>query len=339
MSRSRRYSMLVLLIVPVGLAPVLGQEDSGRVTKAPPGKTAAIEGIGPIAGKITRFRSDFHFVEGPTADADGNVYFSDIPEQKIYKITPQGKFYIFRENTNHANGLAVTPRGDIVACEMDGRVVVISRNGKSLIVLANQFDGKRFNAPNEAAVDREGGIYFTDPDLRAPRPLPQGKTSIYYITPDLRVVRLIQTLPNPKGVCLAPDEKTLYVVLSGHPKIFAYPITAPGRLGPRHEFCTLEQSSISSTRGGNGATVDSKGNLYVATPRGVQVFTSKGEPLGTIAIPEPPSNLTFGGSDFKTLYVTATHSLYTARMEVAGSRAAAPVARLQGATQVETSPK
>ncbi len=339
MSRSRSYSVLALLFLPAGLAPVLGQGDSGQLTKAPAAKAAGISGIGPISGKVDRFRAGFRFAEGPTADADGNVYFSDIPEQKIYKVTPQGKIYLFRDNTNHANGLAVNTRGDIVACEMDGRIVVISRNGKSLTVLANQFDSKRFNAPNDLAVDRSGGIYFTDPDLRAPKPLPQGMTAIYYITPERRVARLIETLPNPKGLCLSPDEKTLYVVLSGHPKVFAYPITSPGRVGLRQEFCTLEHSATSSTRGGNGATVDSKGNVYVASPRGVQVFDSKGAHLGTINAPEPPSNVTFGGPDFKTLYITTTHSLYTARMEVAGNRPSSSVARLQGIMGVDGTQK
>ena len=339
MSRSRSYSLLALLFLPVCLAPVLGQGDSGRLIKGPSAKAAGIEGIGPIAGKVDRFRTGFRFAEGPTADAEGNVYFSDIPEQKIYKVTTQAKIYLFRDNTNHANGLAVNTRGEIVACEMDGRIVIITRNGKSLGVLANQYEGKRFNAPNDLAVDHAGGVYFTDPDLRAPKPLPQGKTAVYYITADLKVARVVQSLPNPKGVCLSPDEKTLYVVLTGYPKVFAYPITSPGHLGLRREFCTLNQSPNSSTRGGNGATVDSKGNVYVATPRGVQVFNSKGEALGTIAIPEPPSNLTFGGSDFKTLYVTATHSLYAARMEVAGVQASSPVARLQGSRDVEASQK
>jgi gluconolactonase len=336
MARLRIFSVLAVLIFPVGLAQVMGQGDSGKqftVPKAKENAPAAIPEIGPVDGKVEKLRSGFRFVEGPAADAEGNVYFSDIPSQKIYKVTTHGKFYLVRDNTNHANGLAVNGRGDIVACEMDGRIVLIRRSNKSLIVLANQFDGKRFNAPNELALDRSGGIYFTDPDLRAPRPTPQGKTGVYYIGTDLRVTRLVESLPNPKGICLAPDEKTLYVVVTGHPQVFAYPVRAPGRLGPRQVFCTLEQSlEKRAARGGDGATVDSKGNLYVATVRGVQVFSPKGERLGTIVIPEPPSNLTFGGSDFKTLYVTATHSVYTARMEVAGKQGSSPVASLEATT-------
>ena len=321
------------MVLPAGLAQVMGQGDSGRLISGSP-EARSIRGIGPIDGKIDKLHSGFRFTEGPTADARGNVYFSDIPNQKIYKVTPRGKFYLFRDNTNHANGLAVNPRGEVVACEMDGRIVAISPSGKALVVLANQYDGKRFNAPNDLAIDQSGGIYFTDPDLRAPKPPPQGKTAVYYITPTLKVARLIESLPNPKGICLSPDEKTLYVILTGHPQVFAYPVASPGRLGPRKLFCTLEPSlDTRAARGGHGAAVDSKGNLYVATARGVQVFDPKGERLGNIAFPEPPSNLTFGGSDFKTLYVTATHSLYAARMEVAGSQASSAAERFQGTTR------
>jgi gluconolactonase len=337
---SRLRSCSAVLILTMGLAPVRGQEVKDKPIPAAPALAGGINGIGPIGGKVDKLRSGFQFAEGPAADARGNVYFSDIPSQRIYKVTPLGKFYLFRDNSNHANGLAVNARGEIVACEMDGRIVVIRDGGKALTVLANQYDGKRFNAPNDLALDQSGGIYFTDPDLRAPKPPPQGKTAVYYIAPDLKVARLIESLPNPKGVCLSPDDKTLYVILSGHPKVFAYSITAPGRVGPRRVFCTLEQSfERRASRGGGGAAVDSKGNLYVATARGVQVFDAKGERLGTIAIPEPASNLTFGGPDFKTLYVTAAHSLYAARMEVAGSQVSSPVARLQGVTGVDGSQK
>jgi len=325
MLRIRIWSVLTLVFLAAGLAHVMAQGDSGRILSPPPKKAAkGIEGIGPVGGKIDKVRSGFKFAEGPAADGEGNVYFSDIPNQKIYKATPGGKVYLFRENTNHANGLAVNPKGEVIACEMDGRIVAISRGGNSLVVLANQFDGKRFNAPNQLVIDRAGGIYFTDPDLKAPKPAPQGKTAVYYLAPDRKVSRLIETLPNPKGVCLSPDEKTLYVILSGHPQVFAYPVTSPGRLGIRQAFCTLNSSLDKRVaRGGDGAAVDKNGNLYVATALGVQVFDSKGERLGNIAFPEPPSNLTFGGADFKTLYVTATHSLYTAPMLVAGHQVAA----------------
>jgi len=328
MVRSRICSMLALVLVPAGLAQVLADGgDSGKFIPSPKPKAdapKAIDGIGPVGGKIEKFRSGFKFTEGPAADADGNVFFSDIPNQKIYKVTPTGKIYLFRENTNHANGLAVNEKGEVVACEMDGRIVAISRGGKSLVVLANQYAGKRFNAPNQLVLDKAGGIYFTDPDLRAPKPPPQGKTAVFYIAPDRKVTRLIETLPNPKGLCLAPDGKILYVITTHHPQVIAYPIRSPGTLASGRPFCTLEASPDKrAMRGGDGAAVDSKGNLYVATARGVQVFNPRGERLGNIPFPEPPSNLAFGGPDFKTLYVTASHSLYTAVMEVAGNQVTA----------------
>jgi gluconolactonase len=282
------------------------------------GEDARIHGIGPV-GKLVKLRSGFKFTEGPATDRKGNVYFSDIPSEKIYKVNLKGDFFVLRENTNFANGLAVNARGEIIACEMAGRIVAITPDGKSLHVIANQYNGKRFNAPNDLVLDKSGGIYFTDPEFRAPKPLPQGKTAVYYITPERKVSRLIDDLPNPNGIRLSPDEKTLYVFPSGQPEMMAYPVMAPGKTGKGRVFCTVKQAKDpKAMRGGDGGTVDSKGNVYIATALGVQIFNSQGDQLGVITIPEPPSNATFGGADFKTLYVTARTSLYSARMEVAG---------------------
>jgi gluconolactonase len=283
-----------------------------------------IHGIGPV-GKIVKLRTGFKFTEGPAADSKGNIYFSDIPSEKIYKVNTKGQFFRFRENTNFANGLAVNANGEIVACEMAGRIVAITPDAKKLYVIANQYKGKRFNAPNDLVLDKTGGIYFTDPEFRAPKPLPQGKTAVYYITPDRKVNRLIDNLPNPNGIRLSPDEKTLYVFPSGQPEMMAYPVDAPGKIGKGRVFCTVKPSKDSKAmRGGDGAAIDSKGNVYIATAAGVQVFNSNGEQLGILTIPEPPSNMTFGGADFKTLYITARTSLYSARMEVAGHHVGAP---------------
>jgi gluconolactonase len=325
MRRKRVCWTLTLVLLGAVPTSVLAQADNSKVLKPaePRPAPATIEGIGPVS-KITKLNTKvrFRYTGGPAADAQGNIYFTDIADQKIYKFNTAGKLTLFRENTNHANGLAFSPRGDLVACEMDGRVVAFLRSGK-LVGLTNQYDGKRFNAPNDLVIDRRGGIYFTDPDLRAPKPLPQGKTAVYYIAPDLRVTRLIDTLPNPKGLCLSPDEKKLYVVLASSPQVVAYPVVAPGKLMSGRVFGTLQQTSGKNVvRGGDGATVDCMGNLYVATGLGVQVFDPQGKHLGTIAFPERPSNLTFGGPDFKTLYVTASHSLYAAPMELAGARGA-----------------
>jgi gluconolactonase len=296
---------LCVLLVPLCL-PILADEEKGTI---------------PTLGRIgtpVKLHTKFGFTEGPAADRDGNVYFSDIPRSKIWKVDTKGKLTLFRDKSNNANGLMVNAKGEIVACEMAGQVVAYSADGKTRRVLADKHDGKRFNAPNDLVIDKQGGIYFTDPAFGAPRPLPQGKTAVYYLSTDGKTTRLIDDLPNPNGILLAPDEKTLYVIPSGQADMMSYPVEAPGKIGKGKVFCTLRQPKGSKFAGGDGAAVDSKGNLYITSALGLQVFDSTGKYLGVIKLPEMPANVKFGGADFKTLYVTARTSLYTIQMEVAG---------------------
>jgi gluconolactonase len=278
-----------------------------------------IPGIGPT-GKMVKLHGGFKFTEGPAADADGNVYFSDIPDEKIYKVDRAGKLSVFTDKSNHANGLMVNAKGEIVACEMDGRIAAHDPATKKSRVIADKYEGKRFNAPNDLVIDKAGGVYFTDPVFRAPKPLPQGKLAVYYVAADGTVSRLIDDLPNPNGVILSPDEKTLYVIPSGQAEMMAYPVISPGKVGKGKVFCTLKQPEGKKGAGGDGLTVDTKGNLYITSGLGLQVFSPKGELLGIIAVPEQPANVTFGGPDMKTLYVTARTSLYSAPMEATGHR-------------------
>ena len=277
----------------------------------------AIAGIGPT-GKIVKLHTGFKFTEGPTPDRQGSVYFSDIPNERIHKVDKDGNLSIFREKSNRSNGLKVNAKGEIVACEMAGRVVAISPDGKSVRVLADKYEDKPFNAPNDLVIDKQGGIYFTDPAFGAAKPLPQGKTSVYYIAPGGKVTRLIDDLNNPNGVMLSPDESTLYVIPTGPAEMMAYSVEAPGKIGKGRVFCTLQGKDGKKGTGGDGCTIDAKGNLYVTSQIGVQVFDPAGKYLGNIAFPEQPANVAFGGPDMKTLYVTARSSLYTAPMETRG---------------------
>jgi gluconolactonase len=279
----------------------------------------SIPGVGP-SGKVVKLHTGFKFTEGPAADRTGNVYFSDIPDEKIYKVDTSGMLSVFREKSNHANGLMVNAKGEVVACEMDGRIVAISADGKELRVLAADYEGKRFNAPNDLVLDGAGGVYFTDPSFRAPKPLPQGKLGVYYVSAKGKVTRLLDDLPNPNGIRMSPDGKTLYVFPSGQEEMMAYPVEAPGKIGKGRVFCTLKQPEGKKGGGADGAAVDTKGNLYIASALGLQVFDASGKRLGIIAIPEQPSNVTFGGADMRTLYVTARTSLYTLPMEATGHR-------------------
>jgi gluconolactonase len=285
----------------------------------PVGAGEPIAGIGPT-GPIVKLHTGFEFTEGPAADGDGNVFFSDVPNKKILKVDAEGKLSTFTDESHHANGLMVNADGDLVACEMDGHLAVWTTcTEPKRRVLIEGHGGKRFNAPNDLVLDTNGGIYFTDPHFRAPDPLPQGKTAVYFVAPSGDVKRLVEDLPAPNGIILSPDETTLYVFPSGQPTMRAYPIVAPGKLGEGRDFCKLKVEG-DGLQGADGVTIDTKGNLYITSKLGVQVFAPDGQALGIIELPEPPANLTFGGKDMKTLYVTARTSLYTAPMETTGHR-------------------
>lgn len=293
-------SLLTLLLL---TAPIAAQEK--------------IPGVGPT-GQPVKLHTGFAFTEGPAADREGNIYFSDIPNKKIHIVNPKGEISLFTDMSSSSNGLMFNKKGELLACEMEGQVVSWDVKSKKRTVVAGKFEGNRFNAPNDLVIDKDGGVYFTDPVFKAPKPLPQGKLAVYYVTPSGTVSRLIDDLPNPNGVILSPDEKTLYVIPSGQSDMMAYPIESPGKIGKGRVFCTLKQPEGKTGTGGDGLTIDTKGNLYITSALGLQVFDSAGKMLGIIAVPEQPANVTFGGPDNKTLYITARTSLYTIPTQATG---------------------
>lgn len=299
------------IVVSLQLGLLLGYWNCAVVVAADP-----IQGIGP-KGEVKKLHGDLQFTEGPTSDGHGNLYFSDIPGNRIYKVAAAGTLSIFLEPSNHTNGL-MHNRGRLLACEMDGRLVAIDLATKQIKPLASQYNGQRFNAPNDLVVDRAGGVYFTDPHFRAPMPLPQGVVAVYYASADGQVTRLIDDLKAPNGVILSPDEKTLYVIPSMQKQMMAYPVVSPGKLGTGKIFCELQQPDDKGNGGGDGLSIDTRGNLYITSSLGIQVYDPKGKLLGILKFPEQPANCTFGGPGNHTLFVTARTSLYAVEMEAEG---------------------
>lgn len=290
---------------------LIGFWTCGSVSAADP-----IPGVGP-KGEARKLHGDLQFTEGPTSDGQGNLYFSDIPANRIYKVDVAGSLSIFLEPSNHTNGLMFN-RGRLLACEMDGRLVAIDVASKETEALAAQHNGQRFNAPNDLVVDRAGGVYFTDPHFRAPTPLPQEVVAVYYAADDGQVTRLADDLKAPNGVILSPDEKTLYVVPTLQKQMMAYPVTSAGKIGAGKVFCELQQPEGKDNTGGDGLTIDTRGNLYITSGLGIQVYDPDGKLLGILSFPEQPANCTFGGAGNHTLYVTARTSLYAVEMEAEG---------------------
>jgi gluconolactonase len=285
-----------------------------------------IADIGP-AGDVVKVATGFGFTEGPAWDGKGLLYFTDIPNARIHTVDAEGTAGQFVDNSGPCNGLMFNRDGELYACNMGGELVAWNVGTKEKRVLAGEFEGKRFNAPNDLVIDAAGGVYFTDPMFRAPQPLPQGVQGVYYRSAGGQVTRVVNDAPAPNGVLLSRDEKTLYVLPSGSPEMQAYPVKGPGKLGAMRVFCKLENPPERAGGGCDGATIDERGNVYLTTALGLQIFNEAGEALGVIEVPEQPSNCTFGGADGKTLYVTARTSLYAIPMQVKGHWYARPASQ------------
>ena len=252
----------------------------------------------------------FKFTEGVTADTRGNIYFSDLEANRIYKWTADRRLLVFREQSRKSNGLAVDKGGHILACEssIGGRLVSIDPNG-AITVLAGTFEGKRFNSVNDLWVDPKGGIYFTDPRYGTRRDMEQDGEHVYYLKPDRKtVIRVISDMVGPNGLIGTPDGKRLYVSDHKGKQTFVYD-TNPGG--------TLSNKKLFAPVGSDGMTIDRQGNVYLTT-RSVSVYDPTGRKIYTIDVPETPSNLCFGGQDKRTLFITAQTSVYKIEMEVKG---------------------
>lgn len=285
----------------------------GTLAHAAEPELKPIPGIGPV-GAITKLHSGFKFTEGPAADGNGNVYFSDIPNNRIHKVDVGGKLSTMLENSEGCNGLMVDARGRLIACQGNAKkVIALDVETKKSTVLSDGSDGKSLGTPNDLVIDWTGGIYFTAPDI----------SSVFYLPAGGKAVRLLEGLPRPNGILLSPDEKTLIVLPSGSADVLTYPIERPGVVGQSSVLCKLEQNPKQPGRlGGDGLTVDTRGNLYLTKPslKAIQIVSPEGKTLGLIFFPEDPSNCTFGGKDMKMLFVTAQSSLYAVKMEATGHR-------------------
>ncbi len=272
----------------------------------------------PALGEPTKSHTGFKFTEGPAADHRGNLYFSDIPNNRIHKIDADGKLSTFLENSRACNGLMLDARGRLVACQGDEkRVIAIDLASKSVDVLADRCDGKPVGTPNDLVVDQTGGVYFTAPDIG----------TVFFISSTGKVVRVQSDLPRPNGIILSPDEKTLYVLPSGSGDVLAYPVERPGVVGKAKVLCNLEADPKQPGRpGGDGLAIDVRGRLYLTRPvmKTVFVVDPDGTALDKIRLPEEPSNCVFGGKNSKTLYVTAGSSVYAVAPGATGHRFAGP---------------
>ena len=282
------------------------------------------------------------FTEGPAVDADGSVYFSDIENNRILKLAPDGSRSVFREPSHRTNGQTFDREGRLLHCEGaefgpgGGRRVTRTnlRTGEYQ-VLTDRFEGLRYNSPNDICVDGRGRIYFTDPCYGDRSQMEMTVEGVYRIDLDGRVVRILQQpdVERPNGLAVTQDCQRLYVVDScptpgGNRRIWSFDLDDEGN--PRAHRLVFD---FAPGRGGDGMRLDIEGNLYVAAgilhprhghetadvPPGIYLITPQGELRGRSPIPEDVlTNLAFGGPDGRTLYITAGKTLFTTRVEAPG---------------------
>lgn len=277
--------------------------------------------IVPPNAKVEKLSEDqFEFVEGPAWDNSGGIYFTDIPNNSIYRYDLATEaFTLVTENTAGANGLMFNRQNNLLACEQEtGAVSVWSTDGTRLETLVAEYDGTRFNRPNDLVVDKNNGIYFTDPSWSEERP--QEIKGVYYLDAEGNLSRLIEDMDKPNGIILSSDESTLYIADTDSFEVRAYPVTAPGQLGERIVFAALSRPDgyDGKSSGADGVALDIHGNLYVTSRFGVQIFSPEGEFIDLIEIPEAPTNCVFSGENLDTLFITARKNVYAIKLNTRG---------------------
>ena len=269
------------------------------------------------------------FTEGPTVDAAGNVYFTDTQNSRILKLGTDGKLTTFRQPSNRANGLVFDAQGRLLACEArPPRVTRTDVTTGRVEVLAEQYEGRPLQGPNDITIDGRGRVYFTDPGARG---------AVYRIDPDGRLTRVLAApeIERPNGLIISPDDRTFYLVESngaekGARMVRAYDLRSDGSVANMRVFHNFYPG-----RSADGLCIDTQGNVYAAaglhrrrgtsetldTKPGIHIFTPAGKLLEFIPIPEDTiTNCAFGGPDGKTLYVTAGKTLFRFRTAVEGTR-------------------
>jgi gluconolactonase len=273
------------------------------------------EGILAPDAKLETLADEFKFTEGPACDSQGNVFFTDQPNDRIMQWSVDGKLSTFMKPCGRSNGLYFDAEGKLWACaDEKNELWVISKDGQPDVVV-KEYQGKLLNGPNDLWIRPDSGIYFSDPFYKRPYwnrgSREQDVQAVYYLTPDRKqLTRVADDLEQPNGLIGTPDGKTLYVADIRAKKTYAYDIQEDGTLKNKRLFCEM---------GSDGMTIDNEGNIYV-TGKGVTVFDTNGQQIDQIPIPGKwTANVCFGGADRQTLFITASDSLYAVRTRVKGA--------------------
>jgi len=286
--------------------PIIALQD--EAVKEPPKSLAEVE------TRIDRVSAKHLFTEGPVWVPEGYLLFSDVPRNLVQKFVPGKGSTIWREKSNGASGHALDPEGNLYSCESRSRRVVrTNMKTGAQETLAERYEGKRFNAPNDICVRKDHNIYFTDPAFGQ-----QSDTreldfyGIYRISPKNELSLVAKSAGRPNGITLSPNGRLLYVSNSDERSILVFDVDKAG-------VATNERIFVSGITGPpDGIRTDEKGNVYVAC-EDISIYSSHGKLLKSIKTPEPPHNLAFGDSDLMTLYITGYTSVYRVRLPIKGA--------------------
>jgi sugar lactone lactonase YvrE len=298
-SRARvRYLCVVLL----GLLLAAG---CGAGDTAEP--SATLTALDPLLGRseVELVDDGYGWSEGPQWMPDAGVLlFTDANADAIYQVAARDEVTVFRQPSGYANGLAVDSQGRLLAAEQRSRSVTRTESDGRVIPVADKFEGVRLNRPNDIAVRSDGTIYFTDP-LFADFEHELDFRGVFRIAPDggLTAERKGATTEAPNGVVLSPDETKLYVSDSNADMVWIFDVGPDGSLSEARTFVTTGDVP-------DGMAVDSAGNLFITSHKGIEAFAPDGGAWGVIPVPQPPANCAFGGADGRTLYITARSGLY-----------------------------
>jgi len=292
----------------------VGAQAGGSVITLDP----AFQRIAPAGATIEKLAGHFQLIEGPIWDPAGFLLFSDIPANVIKKWTPDGKVTTFRKPSGNSAGLTLDRQGRLIACEVGTRRVSRTEKDGTVVTLADRYNGKRLNGPDDVVVRSDGSIYFTEQSADTGIEVQELPFSgVFRLSPDGKLTLLADDFESPNGLAFSPDEKTLYIANSYRRQIRAFDVSADGTLANGRVFATLIAGPYS-----DGMKLDVEGNLYCAVgPDGVEVFDPSGKRLGMIKQPEPGvTNVGWGDADGKALYITALTSLYRIRLNIPGNR-------------------
>ncbi|QIP16564.1 SMP-30/gluconolactonase/LRE family protein [Spirosoma aureum] len=276
----------------------------------------AVDSVKVVAPGATlrQISSQFAFTEGPTVNKKGDIYFTDQPNDKIWTYDTGGKLSVYMDKAGRSNGLYFDKKGNLISCADEKDELWSISPGKKITVLLSNFKGLRLNGPNDLWIDPKGGIYFTDPYYQRDywerkKPDIDGQ-KVYYLPKDAKEAIVVDSdLMQPNGIVGTPDGKSLFVADIRASKTYKYQINPDGSLTNRQLYIA---------QGSDGMTLDNQGNLYLSG-KGVTVYDPAGKKLGTIPVPSRwVGNICFGGKDRRTLFITASESVYTLQMQVKG---------------------